>query len=359
MPERGMNTGGKIDCDVHPTVPSLAALMPYLEPMWQDMVQRRGLDELNSISYPSNAPITVRQDWRGANGKAATTAAELGKQCLEPFGTGTAILNSLYGVQLFFSEDLARAFARAVNDWIAREWLDRDSRLRASIVVPVQSTEFAVEEIERCAADKRFVQVLMLVSGETPPGRRQHWPIYQAAAKHGLPLGIHAGSNYRHAPSPVGWTSYYTEDYVNQAQAFQSALTSLIAEGVFAKIPDLKVVLLESGFTWLPAYLWRLTKFWKGTRQEIPWATESPGKYVRKHVRFSLQPVDGPPLAGDLIRLIEHMDSDELLLFSTDYPHWQFDGLEAMPPGLPDALVRKITVDNPLATYSRLRETRP
>jgi len=29
----------------------------------------------------------------------------------------------------------------------------------------------SVEEIERRAPDRRFVQVLMLVQGETPPGR--------------------------------------------------------------------------------------------------------------------------------------------------------------------------------------------
>ena len=346
-----------IDCDVHPTVPSLQAILPYLEPMWQDMVERRGLDELNSISYPANSPLTVRADWRGADGKAATTAAQLAKDCLDPFGTGIAILNCLYGVQLFFNEDMARAFARAVNDWIRAEWLDRDSRLRAAIVLPMQNTEFAVAEIERLAPDKRFVQVLLLVSDETPPGRRQHWPVYEAAARHGLAVGIHAGSNYRNPPSPVGWTTYHTEDYVNQGVAFQTALTSLIAEGVFARIPDLKVVLLESGFTWLPGYIWRLTKFWKGTRQEIPWVTEPPMDYIRRNIRFSLQPVDGPPDPAELNRLIEHMDSDELLLFSTDYPHWQFDGTQALPPGLSADLVRKITVDNPLATYARLRET--
>ena len=33
--------------------------------------------------------------------------------------------------------DEIAAFARAVNDWMAREWLDREPRLRASIVVPI------------------------------------------------------------------------------------------------------------------------------------------------------------------------------------------------------------------------------
>ena len=111
-------------------------------------------------------------------------------------------------MQATFSEDLGAAMARAVNDWIAREWLDRDPRLRASIVVPQQNAELAVEEIERCAADQRFVQVLLLVSGELPLGRRQNWPIYAAAERHGLPIGIHAGSTYRHPNTPVGWPSY-------------------------------------------------------------------------------------------------------------------------------------------------------
>jgi len=48
------------------------------------------------------------------------------------------------------------------------------------------------------------------------------------------------------------------------------------------------------------------------------------------------------------------MQSDELLLFSTDYPHWQFEGNNALPDGLSSGLVRKIMIDNPLATYGRL-----
>jgi predicted TIM-barrel fold metal-dependent hydrolase len=51
------------------------------------------------------------------------------------------------------------------------------------------------------------------------------------------------------------------------------------------------------------------------------------------------------------------MESDRLLLFSTDYPHWQFDGTKASPEGLSQALARRIMIDNPRETYARLRET--
>jgi hypothetical protein len=320
------------------------------------MALQAGLHELETMNYPPGAPITARQDWRPAQGKAAGTLAEVRAQALAPWDTSLAICNCLYGVQALFSEDMAAGIARALNLWMAREWLDLEPRLRASIIIPMQSPELAVDEIEFWASDKRFVQVLMLVTADAPLGRRQYWPIYAAAARHGLPVGIHAGSSFRYPMTPVGWTSYFAEDYVNQSQAFQTQLTSLICEGAFSKYPQLRVVLLESGFTWLPAHLWHLSKFWRGLRMEVPWVDRPPFEIVRDQVRLTLQPVDAPPRRETLERLLEHMGSDELLLFSTDYPHWQFDGEDALPDGLPDALVRKILIDNPRETYPRLME---
>ncbi|MEI7710880.1 MAG: amidohydrolase family protein [Rhodospirillales bacterium] len=345
---------GGIDCDIHPSVPNLKALHPYLSDHWRDIIVQRGMHELNSIAYPANSPLTSRPDWR-IPGKPAGSDLELLRQhALNPFQTSIAIANCLYGVQLLFSEDMGAGFAKAVNDWMKAEWLDKEPRLRASIVVPAQNPEMAVEEIDRVAGDKRFVQVLMLVMGDMPLGKRHYWPIYAAAERHGLPIGIHAGSAYRHPVTPLGWPSYYTEDYAAQAAAFQQCLSSLICEGVFTKFPTLKVVLLESGFTWLPAHLWRLTKFWRGLRMEIPWVDRAPAEIVRDNVRLTIQPCDGPPTEEMFQKLMEHMDSDELLLFSTDYPHWQFDGQDVLPPGLSRTTVRKMMIDNPRATYSRL-----
>jgi predicted TIM-barrel fold metal-dependent hydrolase len=277
-----------IDCDVHPTVPSIRALFPYLDEFWRDQVEERGIPSLESISYPPAAPITARPDFRGADGLAATSVADVRSIVFERWGASLAILNCLYGVQLLFNEDMAAAFARAVNDWLAREWLDRDPRLKASIVVPPQNVEHAVAEIERCAQDRRFVQVLLLAMGEMPLGRRSLWPIYAAAERHGLPIGIHAGSAYRHPVTSLGWPSWYIEDYAAQAQAFQSQVASLITEGVFAKFPRLKVVLIESGVTWLPGFLWRFSKFWRGLRSEVPWVDRSPAEIAREHIRLTI-----------------------------------------------------------------------
>jgi predicted TIM-barrel fold metal-dependent hydrolase len=340
-----------IDCDVHPAVPGMQALLPHLDDYWRASVQERGIDSLDSISYPPNAPISARPDLRDKTGRAGTDVARLGEQVLERWGASIAILNCLYGVQLVFNEDMAAAFARAVNSWIAGEWLDRDPRLRASIVVPLQNVEYAVDEIERCASDKRFVQILVLAMGEAPLGRRSFWPVYAAAERHGLPIGIHAGSAYRHPVTSLGWPTYYVEDYTSQAQGFQSQVASLICEGVFAKYPRLNVVLIESGVTWVPGFLWRFSKFWRGLRSEIPWVDRSPAEIFRDHFRMTVQPLDAPDSADVIARAIDHLRSDEVLLYSSDYPHWQFDGDDALPRGLSHELRRKIMIDNPLATY--------
>src|SRR4029079_11771126 len=92
--------------------------------------------------------------------------------------------------------------------------------------------ELRVDELERWHPDDRFVSVLVLAQGDMLLGKRQFWPVYQAAVKHKLPIAIHAGSQYRGAPSSVGWPSYRYEYYLMEAQAFQAQLLSLVYEGV-------------------------------------------------------------------------------------------------------------------------------
>jgi predicted TIM-barrel fold metal-dependent hydrolase len=348
---------GAIDCDLHPAVPSMKVLLPYLDDYWREMVSVRALDRLNLslTSYPQNAPISCRPDWTLDGGRPAGSSLQaMQEHVLDRYQPRFGILNCLYGAQAFHSEDMAAAFCRAANDWIRDEWLNRDLRLRASIVITSQNTELAVAEIERRADDFRFVQVLMLVSGEMTLGRRQLWPIYQLAERLQMPVGVHAGSSYRHAPTAVGWPSYYVEDYIAQSAAFENQLHSMISEGVFAKFPALKVVAIESGLTWLSGYIWRADKTWKGVRAEVPWVTRAPSEILRDHVRLTTQPIDAVDEREALLRLVDHLKSDELFLFSTDYPHWQFDGDAALPSSLPDKFSKKILSENALATYPRL-----
>lgn len=86
-------------------------------------------------------------------------------------------------------------------------------------------------------------------------------------------------------------------------------------------------------------------------------ADRSPAEIVRDQIRFSLTPTDAPPDPAMLMRLMEHIGSDEVLLFSTDYPHAQFAGNDVFPAVFDATLRDKIGSANPLATYPRLGAT--
>jgi predicted TIM-barrel fold metal-dependent hydrolase len=162
---------------------------------------------------------------------------------------------------------------------------------------------------------------------------------------------------YRYAPTATGWPSHYLHDYVAQSQTFEDQLLSMVSNGVFNRFPTLRVVLIESGVSWLPGFLWRAIKTWRGVRAEVPWVKRSPADIIRGNVRLTIQPFDAPRDAAVIDRIVAEIGCDEMLLFASDYPHWQFEGDAVLPPGLSPELIRRIRVDNPRETYPRLQES--
>jgi len=340
---------GAIDCDVHPRAPRRAELLPFLDDYWREIFVSREIEHIDLMSYPEG--IRPR---RHADGPVSD-AANLAQRLLDPLQLKAAILNVVSGgPQAFYDPYLATAICEATNRWLVAEWLDRDPRLRASLIVPFQHPEAAVKEIEKYAGDKRFVQILTISSGEHPLGRRIYWPIYEAAAKHGFQLAIHLGNNYRHAPTQSGFPSYLVEENVAQATAFANQVGSFVAEGLFTKYPELKVVLVESGVTWMPGLMWRMSKDWRGARIEVPWVKEKPAEIMRRHFRFTTQPFDAPIDAAIGAKAIEHLGSEGMLLFSTDFPHDHRMDITRWPANLPESMASRIAVDNVRATYPRL-----
>ena len=76
-------------------------------------------------------------------------------------------------------------------------------------------------------------------------------------------------------------------------------LSSMITQGLFGRFPTLQVALLEFGFTWLPALMWRLDSLYDELRIECPWVTELPSETARRHVKITTQPFEYSPACGD------------------------------------------------------------
>lgn len=350
---------GFIDCDIHNIVPSVGALKPYLPDRWMKHAQTFGMrvhhGYAQGIPYPKVSPGGgSRVDaWPPSGLPPGADLDFMREQHLDVLDIECGILNCLFpkvGEQL--NEEYGAALARATNDWQITEWLEKEPRLRASIVVNYENAEFAAEEIERVGEHPGFVQVVLLPRTKEPLGKRRYWKIYEAAERHNLPVGIHFAGLGGNPITSSGWPSYYIEDHTVMSMAFQSQVTSLVFEGVFEEFPSLRVAMLEGGFAWVPPLMWRMDKHWRRLRDEVPFLKRSPSEYVREHMRFTTQPMEEPDDPKHLLQVIEHLGSDDMLMFATDYPHWDYDDPNrAFPVRLLAGLKRKIFHDNASALY--------
>jgi predicted TIM-barrel fold metal-dependent hydrolase len=348
-----MRSGGSIiDCDLHNVVPSVDALLPFLSEHWREYIRQSAFKGAPDTAYPPDMPTSARGDARSASGLPGSSLEQLRAQVLDAWPVEIGILNCAYAIDSIHNPDAAAAIAAAVNDWQLAEWLDKEPRLRASVVVPNHFPDLAAREIDRVGSHPGFVQVALPVRAEAPYGNRRYLPIFDAAVRHDLAVGIHFGGAPGNPPTGTGWPSYYMEEYVGMAQVFQTQILSMIVEGLFDRFAALRVALIEGGWTWLPSLMWRIDKDWKGLRREVPWNTRLPSEYIKQHMRLTIQPMDAPPDPRHTLQLIDQLGSDELLLFATDYPHWQFDTPEeALPVPLPTDRKRKILADNARAFY--------
>ncbi len=346
-----------VDCDVHHALRSPADLHPFLSQRWRTHLDTFGLRMpvpfTGSSPYPKATPALSRTDaWPPDGGPPGSDLAFLQAQLLDRYGIEHGMLHLLSptGMDLR-NQDFGAAICRAINEWQVAAWTSQEKRLHAAIALPGEDAAAAVAEIEHWAGHPGFAQVAMVTHSIEPLGRRRYWPIYEAAAAHGLPVGLHTSGFNGHAVTPAGWPSFYVEEQHEVAISQQAVAISLVCEGVFARLPKLRVVVVEAGFAWVPSVAWRLDRAWVRMRDEVPHLTRPPSEYMRENMWFTTQPVDEPERAEDLRAVLDWMGWDRVL-FATDYPHWDMDNPElAFKLRMNPAEQRMIYGDNARAVY--------
>src|SRR4051794_18813197 len=197
-----------VDCDVHPI---MRGGMHDLRPHLSQAAQRRlGLDDRRdltttghreAVSIPRNLLYVnragvLRDDARAPDGSApGADPAFTAQQLLDAHGISRAVLigGEVLGLGAMPDPDAAALIASAYNDWLAETWLSADDRYRGNLVVGAQDPAAAAREIHRAARHPRFVGGL-LPPTHVPMGQRHYYPVYEAAAEHGLPITVHPNS---------------------------------------------------------------------------------------------------------------------------------------------------------------------
>ena len=343
-----------IDTDIHPVVDSDSVEARLPQP-WRT---RYGSGNRGPGTLGWWNPMGVdRSDVRLENGQTVhSVPALMAEHFFDAYGLdyGVFIPGGILHTAQSPEPDFAAAVISGVNDVVVDEWLPADSRFRTSMGVYPHLPELAVAEIHRIGGHPQVVQVQLPSGSRIPLGQRIFHPIYEAACEHGLTIAIHPGSEgvgLSGQPNAAGYPTSYFEWHTTLVNSYIAHLTSMLCEGVFAKFPTLKFVLVEGGISWLPPILWRMDKNWKALHSTIPWLNELPSEVAARHIRLSTQPLEEPPNLDHFHAMLEMFPAEQMLMFSSDFPHWDGDAPDFAVRQFPSHLRNRIMGETAAELY--------
>jgi len=339
-----------IDCDVHHVTSGPDDLYPYLPRHYVEYIKDFGT-MMPGVGYTNMPRGGCRAElWEGQEKHPGSNVDLARERHLDAYSIDIAVLtgSTVYGAAVHPNADYAAAMCRAFNDWTLDTWIKADSRFKASIAIAPTDPQQAAAELHRLGENPDVFQVIMPAGARFPFGNRFYHPIFGAE-----------GAGVANAPTAAGYPSYYLEMRMARPQIAMAHTVSLICEGVFEKFPTLKFLFIEHDTFWVPGLMWHMDADWKSVRDYTPWVKKLPSEYIRGHIRFGSQPMEQPPTRADLKMFLEWLHADEVLVYASDYPHWDWDDPTTVLPGIDAALRQRIFVENACELYRARLEMKP
>ncbi|OXM84424.1 amidohydrolase family protein [Paenibacillus rigui] len=343
-----------IDTDVHNGIQHPNDLLPYMEKPWH----KQWIGAGTGVGQPYYTPVGVlrRDAIPEDGGLSGSSPVFMVKDHIERYGFDYVILTGQNVLELSLNPDIdyGNAVTSAYNQYLLDHWLSADPRFKGALVINHSDPHYAAKEIVRVGGHPDIVEVVMCSGSTRLYGSRFFHPIYEAAEQMGLPVAIHPGTEGRGiagAPTPSGYPSRYMEWHNILPTNYMAHINSMVCEGVFEKYPGLKVVAIEGGIAWLPHLMWRMDKNYKALRDTTPWLKRLPSEYIREHVYLTTQPIEEPSVPEHLVQLIQMCGAEDRIMYSSDYPHWDFDHPKLVLSSFPKDIRVKIQGGNAAALY--------
>jgi predicted TIM-barrel fold metal-dependent hydrolase len=119
-------------------------------------------------------------------------------------------------------------------------------------------------------------------------------------------------------------------------------MVNWVINGLPERFPKLKVLWVESGLAWLPFMMQRLDHEYLMRQSDAPLLKRKPSEYMRE-MYYTSQPMEATDL--DLLQAtFKAINAESQLMYSSDWPHWDFDtpGRMAWLPFLSEEAKRNI-----------------
>lgn len=233
--------------------------------------------------------------------------------------------------QLEYGDDAPLAYAAATaHNRMMTDFCKVDRRLLATGYVPLMDFERAA------AAAKEAIELgakALLIASRCPKGHSPSHvafdPVWRQAEEAGIPILFHVGGEEKLNPDYFenglprvkdfhgGEENFTSVSFMPIPNSVMQTLACLIIDGVMDRFPRLKFGAIELGASWVPSWMRFMDSaaaaFLKN-EERLAKLSAKPSEIARRQVRVTPYPHED---AGWIIR----NSGDEMLLFSSDFPH--------------------------------------
>jgi predicted TIM-barrel fold metal-dependent hydrolase len=235
--------------------------------------------------------------------------------CLFP----TGMLNVGMHPQKEMEVDLCWAY----NRWLTEKVLpESDNRFYSMLCLPFSDPDASLRHVETFGDRKHVGGFMVTTVRNLPVNDNAYMKVYRAMEERGLVLSFHSGPNWNE-PIFKSCNRFISVHALGFTWYNILHLTNWVVNGMGERFPKLPVVWIESGLAWLPFLMQRLDHEYMLRSSECPLLKKKPSDYMRD-MYYSSQPMEIQDKEA-LECTFRMINAETQLLYSSDYPHWDFD----------------------------------
>ncbi|MBM3925451.1 MAG: amidohydrolase [SAR202 cluster bacterium] len=283
--------------------------------------------------------------------KANPGDSRLRLQDLEKDGVDAEVMYGILGMGLKVKEPTLRGqIYRAYNDYISEFCGAAPGRFFALGCIPSDNPEEAASEVRRVAKLGLRGADFSPFAASKPVWHPMWEPLWQACEETGLSAQFHIAGGTTSVGMQFGEASATCAYVCVAPMQVDEALASMIWSKALERHPGLKVVLVESGFGWIPYLLERMDYELEDRMHEMGLRMK-PSEYWRRQCYATFQ----KDFVG--MRLLDVIGEGNVM-WGSDYPHpdgvWPHSQkvLGELFEGVPEGTRRKITRENAVKLYN-------
>jgi uncharacterized protein len=236
--------------------------------------------------------------------------------CLFP----TGMLN----IGLHPQKEMEHELCWSYNRWLTEKVLpESKGRFYSMLSLPFSDPDEALRHVETFGHRKHVGGFMVTtVRSNMAVNDNAYMKVYRAIEERGLVLSFHSGPNWGE-PIFKSCNRFLSVHALGFTWYNVLHLTNWVINGMGERFPKLPVIWIESGLAWIPFLMQRLDHEYMLRPSECPLLKKKPSDYMRD-MYYSSQPMEIQDM-GALECTFRMMNAETQLLYSSDYPHWDFD----------------------------------